>query len=163
MAFRFTDNGEFRGQTVFSNIVLSAGCVTDASVQAAALIASSKLEQRNRQVYSQESAAAATDGVYVVHVAGAAGNVESFGAGCVVANIGNSVVAVDLLKNGNSILSAAVSIGSGNAARAVVAGTVSAATLAAGDVLEIEITGTAGTGTLGKGVFTILDVRETPS
>lgn len=163
MAFRFTDNGEFRGQAVFSNIVLSSGCVTDANVQAAANIASSKLEQRNRQVYSQESNSTATDGVYVVHVAGAAGNVESFGAGCVVANIGNAVVAVDLLKNGNSILSAAVQVDSADAARAVVDATVSTATLAAGDVLEIEITGTAGTGTLGKGVFTILDVRENPS
>ncbi len=163
MSFRHTDNGEFRGQVVFSNLVPSLGCISDVHVQAAANIAASKVEQRNRQVYAQESAAAAADGAYVIHVAGAAGAVVSFGAGCVVANIGNSVVEVDLLKNGNSILSAAIEIGSGDAARAVVAGTVSAETLAAGDVLEVNIDGTAGAGTLGKGVFAVLDVRENPA
>jgi len=163
MAFRQTDNGEFRGQVVFSNVVLSAGCVTDTAVQAGANIAASKLEQRNRHVYAQESATNAADGAYVVHVNGGAGAIVSVGAGCVVPPTNDATVTVDLLKNGNSCLSAAIEIDSADSARAVVDGTIANTVLAAEDVLEIDITGTAANGALGKGVFVVLDVRENPS
>jgi len=163
MSFRHTDTGEFRGQVVFSDIVLSNGCVTNAAVQASANIAADKLEQRNRTVYSQESNTNVADGDYVVHVPGGAGVIVSVGAGCVVAPTNDSTVSVDLLKNGNSCLSSAIELDAADNARSVVAGTISNTTLAADDVLEIDITGTAANGALGKGLFVVLDVRENPS
>ena len=86
--------------------------------------------------------------------------ITAFAAGCVTACIGDSTIEVDLLKNGVSVLSAAIEIDSGDADYAAVAGTVSSASVVAGDVLEVAITVTAGTGTLGEGVFAALTLEE---
>ena len=45
----------------------------------------------------------------------------------------------------------------------LVAGTIDTTALAAGDVLEVDITATAGGGTLGKGVFCYADLHEKES
>jgi len=161
MAFRFTEDGEFRGQVSFTDLVPSPGAISNSHVSSTAAIASSKLEQRNRQVYAQESNTAVADGIYVIHVAGAAGTIESVSAGCVVAPVGNnSTVSVDLLINGNSALNSAISITESQAARELVAGVLSTTTFNANAVIELSIDGEAGGGTLGKGLFSVLDIRE---
>ena len=125
-------------------------------------IEASKLEHQHRATYAQESAttaAAAKD--EVIHVVkGTAGTLKTFSAGCVVANIGNSTVTVDLHKNGASVLTAAIEIDSGDAAYAIVAGIINTAPVVADDVLEVVVIATIGTGTLGKGVFASLDLWE---
>jgi len=147
----------------FSSTTLNipAGTVTNAMVNANADIAASKLEHPICKTFSQNSAVTAADQTLVVHgVRGATGTTIAFEVGCVVANIGDSTVAFDLLKGGVSVLSAAVTVDSGDAARAIVAGTISTATLADGDVLELSIDATVGTGTLGKGAFATVFIYE---
>ena len=70
---------------------------------------------------------------------------------------------MDLLKNSVSILTAAITLDSGQNAYQLVAGTIDTTALAVGDVLEIDITATAGGGTLGKGVFCYVDLHEKES
>lgn len=125
------------------------------------------VEQKFQKNYAQESATSCADEARVVHVArGASGTVLGVEIGAVVANIGAAVVDVDVLKNGVSILTGGtpVQIDSGDAAYAIVAGSLDAAEIAyvVGDVFEVSIDGTAGGGTLAKGVFCNLTLQELP-
>jgi len=160
--FRVEEAGQFRGATTFLDLRANAGFLKKEHVEASAGIEASKLEHQHRATYAQESAttaAAAED--RVVHVVkGTTGTLKTFSAGCVVANIGDSTIDVDLHKNGVSILTAAIEIDSGDAAYAIVAGIINTAAVVADDVLEVVVTVTAGTGTLGKGVFASLDLWE---
>ena len=161
MAFRIEDDGQFRGAVTVLEALLNSGCVSNAQVATNAAIAASKLEHRHRAVYSQESATAAVDGNYVVHVVkGATGTIQAFACGVVVACVGVATIDVDLLKNGVSILTAAVTIDNGDAAYAIVAGTIDTDTLLVDDVLEVSIDETTGGGTQGKGVFAYVDIDE---
>lgn len=138
--------------------------IKNSEVAAAADILYSKLEHEHRCGYAQESATTAADEARVIYVCrGATGTALAFSAGCVVANIGDSKVEFDLLKNGVSILNAVIQVDSGDAAYAVVAGSFSSTALVAGDKLEVSINATVGTGTLGKGAFCSLSVSEKAS
>lgn len=162
MSFRHEEDGTFRGAVTFLNLKPNAGCIKKAHIEAAAGIEATKLEHQHRAVYAQESAttaAAAKD--EVIHVVkGTTGTLKSFEAGCVVACLGDSVVTVDLHKNGVSILVAAVDIDSGDAAYDLVAGVIDTAAVVHDDVLEVVVTVAVGTGTLGKGVFAYMDIHE---
>jgi len=162
MTTTYEDNVVFRGTATFLGATnIPAGTITDAMVAAAAGVAYSKLEHQHRCVVAQESDTSAADETHVAHVVvGTAGTLLEFKIGAVVANVGAAVVDVDLLKNGVSVLSAPVQIDNGDAAYALVAGTISDTTLAAGDVLEVDIDGTIGGGTLAKGVFAYIDLKE---
>ncbi len=161
MSFRVDEDGFFKGAVRFLQILLNAGCVSNTHVATDAAIVASKMQHQHRSGYAQESATSAADEARVIHVVkGQTGQVLTFKVGAVVANIGAAVVDVDLLKNGVSILTAAVQIDSGNAAYALVDATIDTDTLVEGDVLEVSIDGTAGGGTLAKGVFCYLDVIE---
>lgn len=134
-------------------MVIPSNAIGDSQVNPASPIAAEKLEhQYNKQVEQKHTETAVAER-RIIHVAYAAGTLEQFQAGCTVANIGDSTVTVDLLKNGSSILSAVPTIDSGDAAFALVLGTISSAAYVAGDVFEVSITVSAGTGTLGKGTF----------
>ena len=152
----------FRGNVTFlGQANLPDGAVDDQAVEAGAGLDATKLEHDHRAVYEQESDTTAASETRVIHVVkGTTATVKEIKAGCVVANIGAATVDVDLLKNGVSILTAAIQIDSGDAAYALVAGTIDTPTLAVGDVLEIDVTATAGGGTLGKGVFAYVDIHE---
>ena len=135
--------------------------VTDARVSSSAGIQASKLQQQHPLRFSDESAATAADKAHALGVVrGNVGSVVDFEAGVVVANIGDSTIAVDLLKNGASILSAAISLSSAQAAYATVVGTIDTPSLVDGDVLEVSIDATVGSGTLGKGLFAQATIRE---
>ncbi len=137
-------------------INLPAGSVSNNSVEAGAAMDADKLEHQHQPCYAQESDTTAAAEDFVLHVIrGATGQMMAFSAGCVVANIGAAVVTVDLHKNGSSMLTAAITIDSGDAAYAIVEGTIDPAKedLVVGDVLELVVTVAAGGGTLGKGVF----------
>lgn len=152
--------GNLNSQT----LTIPAGTILNAAVNTAADIAATKLEHRHKLVYAQESGTNAADESRVLYVCyGATATVIAFEAGNVVAATGNATCTVDLKKNGSSILSAAISLDSTNAARVVEAGTLSNTALVDGDVLEITIDGTIGTGTLAKGIFASLIVDEKPN
>lgn len=144
-----------------TSIQTATAAITDGMIVALAGIDASKLDHAHRVVYAQESATTAVAESRVVHVVvGATGTVNSISAGCVVPAVGAATCTVDLKKNGSSILTAPISIDSGDAARALVAGAISSAALAVGDVLEIVTTATAGGGTIGKGLFAAIDIFE---
>lgn len=120
-------------------------------------------EQEHRYIftYSQESATAAADGAWVIHIIhGATGTLNTFKCGVVVACIGAAVIDFDLLIDGATALSAAVRVDNGDAAYALVAGTLSTTAVTVNSVLEVSVDGTAGGGTLGKGVFAVLEMDE---
>ena len=93
-------------------------------------------------------------------VYGTTGTVVAFEVGSVTACTGDSTITVDLHKNGASILTGVITLDSANTAYIVEAGTLSSATLADGDVLEVVVNATVGTGTLGNGVFASCIIRE---
>ena len=139
-----------------------AAQISDSDIAPASNVAASKLEHQHRAHYTTGSTTAAADATQVVHVCRAAGTLVEFVAGCVDACIGDSTITVDLHKNGVSVLDADITLDSGDADRAIVAGTLDTpiVDLVAGDVLEVVIDATVGTGTLGKGVFAALTVNE---
>lgn len=116
--------------------------------------------QRYRQSYSQANATATTE-TRVIHVArGATGTVKSFRAGSIVANIGAATVTIDLKKNNVSVLSAVITLDSGNTARVPEAGTITSAAYSVDDWFEIVITATAGGGTLATGLYVEAEFEE---
>lgn len=128
-------------------------CIKNASIEADAGIDADKLEHRFTRGWSQPNttATAETRTIHVVY--GATGNVVAFRAGSIAKCVGDSTVTVDLKKNGSSILTSVITLDSGNTNRVVEAATISSASLAVGDWLEIVIAISAGTGTLATGVY----------
>ena len=156
-------SGDIHVDGVLSSTTLTIpdGTIVNADVNASADIAATKIEQQYIKTYSQESDTTAADEARVIHtVYGTTGTIVAFEVGCVVANVGESVVDFDLLNNGVSILTAAVTVDNGDAAYAIVEGTIDTATLADGDVLEVSIDATVGGGTLGKGAFASVVIQE---
>lgn len=123
-------------------------------------ILATKLKHQYTPVISQVHGTAAAAERRVRHVARAAGEVTAIEAGVVVAAVGDSVVTVDLKKNGTSVLTSPISIDSGDAAFAKVVGSISSASYVAGDVFELVVAVTAGTGTLPQGLFCDTVFRE---
>lgn len=153
------------GRLTAGSATLPASSVGNTAVDASSPIAASKTQLRLRQVYSQESATTAADESRTVHVAQAAGTVVGFSCGCIVANVGDSTVKFDLKKNGTTVLTGQVTVDSGDAAYAVLDGTLDGGQIdyVADDVFEILIDATVGTGTLGKGAFAVAVFDEDPS
>lgn len=119
---------------------------------------------RFKPVYNQKNGTAVVDEERVVHtVTGTSGTIVSISAGVITACAGAAEIDVDLHKNGSSILSAAITIDSGDAAYAEVAGTISNTSLVQGDSLEIVVDETTGGGTQGQGLFVNLVIDEDPS
>lgn len=152
-------NGELSSRTMG----IPSGTVVDDDVSGSAAIAATKLIQQHMLTYAQESATAAADEARVMHAArGATGTIVSFEIGAVVANIGDSVVDVELLKNGTTVFTTAPQLTSAHTAYELVAGTIVTSAFVDGDVLEVSINGTVGGGTLADGVFVTLTIREDP-
>jgi hypothetical protein len=158
-----TINGDLHvaGALTARELQIPDGSLHDDGVAAAANIAASKLEHQWVKTFAQGSAVTAVDATQPIHVVhGTTGAVVAIEAGCVVACIGDSTVAIDLLLNGVSILTAPISIDSGDAAYAKVGGAIDDGTLADGDVLEVDVDATVGTGTLGTGLFVAVTITE---
>ena len=126
-------------------------------------IGAEKVEHQLFARLAQVHGSAATAERRVIHCAHAAGTIESVVAGLVVACIGDSTITVDVRKNGTTILTGTIGLDSTNVAYAEEAGTISANTYAAGDVLEAVVTVSAGTGTLGQGLYVSVVLRENPT
>jgi hypothetical protein len=147
------------GNLTADSLAVPNSSVTNEKVAAGAGIDASKLDHQNIVVFAQANttAAAETRAVYVAH---AAGTIEEFEAGSIAACTGNATITVDLKKNGTTVLSAVITLDSGNTAYVVEAGTVSSAAYVAGDVLTVVVAVNAGTGALGTGVFARAMLRE---
>jgi hypothetical protein len=140
------------GTITADNNVPSDGSVTDAKIAAAAAISVDKINHQHFKSHSQPNTTATTE-TRILHVARSAGTVDEFAAGSIGIAVGAATVTVDLKKNGSSILSAVITLDTGNTTRVVETGTISGGTYAADDWFETIITATAGGGTLQTGVF----------
>ena len=153
----------YTGAVTFSQApTLPADTISnDTHVKTGINVQVAKLEHLFKALLAQEAATLAANDNKVVHHVQAAGTVLEFKAGCVVSAIGDSTVAVDLLKNGVSILSAAISLAAADpAAYGQKTATISSAAVVADDELSIKFTVTAGTGTLPKGIWAQVRLKE---
>lgn len=125
-------------------------------------VPTTKLDHRHRAIYSQETGTVTYAETRAVHVVeGATGTVLGVTASPVVAATGDSTVTVDVKIKGDSVLASTITVDSGDAAYAAVAGSMSgSASLVAGDVVLVFITVSAGTGTLPEGVIVSVDIDE---
>lgn len=150
-----------RGKLSSTQFTSPNGSITNDSIKAAAGVEASKLQHQFQKNLAQVHGTAATTERRVIHtVRGVSGTVVEFRAGVVVAITGDSTIDVDLIKNGTTILSAAIQLDNANTAYAFEDATISSATLAADDVLEVVVTATVNTGTLGQGLFVETTIRE---
>lgn len=149
-----------RGTLVAQDMVMPAGVVTSAAVQTAANIDADKLQHRHVVNYGQSGSA--TSVTMPVFVATNTCLINSIKAGSIAIAIGDSTVTVDLKKNGSTILSAVITLDTGNTARIMESGTLTGAgdDLIAGDFLELVVVATVGTGTLPTGLFVQIEIDE---
>lgn len=140
-----------------------SGCITDDAVVAAALLAYTKLQQMRVESGNQPNSAATTETRTMAVVVGATGSILSFKAGSIAIAVGAATVTLDLKKNGTTVLSAPITLDTGNTARILESATISVPGLVVGDWLEVVITATAGGGTLPTGLFYQLAFYEKPA
>lgn len=145
-----------------TTMVVPAASVSDASVIALAKIQASKLQHQYEQVFRQSSTTVATNDQQCVHVVfGATATLLDVSVGNVTAATGTGAVTVDLLKNGVSVLTGAITLNSATAAYALLAGSLASTALVVGDVLEVKLSGsTAGSGSKPTGVYVRVTLVE---
>lgn len=149
-----------RGTFVADTMTLPNNSVGSDQVTSSSPINADKVIHQYAPCWSQPNTTATAE-TRVIHVARGPGTIEAFRAGSIAKCVGDSTVTVDLKKNGTTVLSAVITLDSGNTNRVVEAGTLSGSpTVVAGDVLEVVIAISAGTGTLATGVFCQAIVRE---
>ena len=96
--------------------------------------------------------------VHVIHrTIRQSGTIRKFCAGLWAVGSASSMT-FDLLKNGVSILSAPITVTNANTNKAANEGTISSPTVAAGDLLSIQLTVSTSTGATGP--FAQVDVEE---
>jgi len=147
--------------SIAGTIQFDDGCIGDSQFSNSA---TKRLDADKMQhVYSslENFNKAVTDTPVSVHVIHRsirqAGTVRGFGAGLVTPGSASSMT-FDLLKNGVSILSAPVTVTNASTARAINAATIASPTLAAGDLLSIQLTVSTSTG--AQGPFAQVDLEE---
>lgn len=148
------------GRLSAQSMTLPTGTVIDASIPAGANVSSDKLQHRHRCVFNQVHGSVAVTERRPVFWALSVGTIRRIKVGSVVVNVGAATITVDIRKNGTTILTAIVTLDSGNTVYIAEDGTMTSAALVAGDVLEVVVVATAGGGTLGQGLFVVIDVDE---
>jgi hypothetical protein len=139
-------------------VSLPANAVGDAHVAAASPLGVTKTTHQYIATYGRPgNATSETD---PIHVCKSAGTIAQVRAGSVTAAAGDSTVTVDIRKNGTTVLAGVITLDSANTAYVSEAGSLSAAGVAANDVLTAVIAAAAGTGTLPTGVFAQVVVQE---
>lgn len=136
--------------------------LTDQHIAATAAIQATKMVHQHSFKYSQPNTTATAE-TRTLHVAHASGTLVAFRAGSIAIAAGAATVTVDLKKNGTTVLSAVITLDSGNTARVSEDATLSVTSYAAGDWFEIVTTATAGGGTIPTGFFCEMVCRENPA
>lgn len=140
---------------------IPAGTIVNADVGGSADIDATKLEHQFQKNYSQATDANVVAAEKIIHtVYGTTGTIVAFEAGIVTIPDGDRACTVDLHKNGTTVLSAVITLDSGNTTYVVEGGTISSASLADGDVLEVVIAISGSSGTNPQGVFANCVIRE---
>ncbi len=168
MATNFQDDVVLNGTVNAAgatNFHHKAGSILNAAIGAAAGIDYSKLDTMDLYV---ENFGLNIDDAPAVHepivaVARSAGTIRFFYAG--LYDTGTSTdLDFDLNVNGSSVLSAVVNVDHGDADRANVAGAISSATLAAGNVISVSLEDiVSSTGALGPFAVVGVSYESTPA
>ena len=120
--------------TLPSGVVLNAQVASNAGINATKIITRLQIPFYIPGKYSDDAPIAKTWPLHVMH---AAGTTVAFKAGSVTADTSTGVLTVDLKKNGTTVLGAVITLDNGNTDMVVEAGSITDATLSAGDLLEI--------------------------
>lgn len=148
-----------QGHLTARTMKIPSGTLTNDGVNGSAAIAATKIQKPRLVEYpTSGTATSATVPIYVCN--GATATVMGIKAGSIAACIGGATVTVDLRKNGSTILSAVITLDSGNTARIMEAGTISNSSLVAADFLELVIVATTGGGTLATGLLVQVEIHE---
>lgn len=160
-------NGNLQAKT----LTLPSGTVTNAMVASGAAIAQTKLIGEYRQVYRQVAGTAivaAAKWEFDI-IRGATATVLQFAAAITdTLPSGDHAVTVDLHK-GNaggafaSILTAPITLDSGNALRTAVAATIATAALVADDILRVVVAVSGASGAQGEGLVVAMTLSEDPA
>jgi hypothetical protein len=147
----------------FDSVVLPAECVGDTQVDPDDPIAVGNQRHRISKVFQQVMGIAAVDDAgRVIHIARAAGTIIGAKAGSVAAAVGAATVAVEVKKNGTTILTSPMSIDSGTGAYGHEDGAISVTSYVTNDVFTVHLDETTGGGTQAQGVFVQVDFDEEP-
>lgn len=167
---RHSGDAVITGTLTVGSIVPGAGDISNSHIAAAAAIDRSKLIHEHRPPYAQPDANVVAERM-VIHTVRGPSNavVKEFGA-LLATQIPDTApgssgrtATIDLLKNGSSILTATIQLDSTNTLRTIELGTLTAgATLAQGDVLEVNVTIGGSVGTNPKGLFVSTVIEEKP-
>lgn len=161
MASRIDTDLHVSGTLSANRMVVADAAVGDDQVMPNAGIQYTKVQQFRSLLLAQPKNDNCTNERRVVRkITGATGTVISFLAGAVVPAGAATTVAVDLLVNGSSILSAAISLSNAQAAYETVSATISDDALAVGDTVEISITLTGSNAPAG--LWAQADIAEDP-
>ena len=151
-------NVNVRGTLVARALAVTSAFVTNDNVTANAAIDPLKLRHQHTGLLAQLHGQAATAERRAIRLVRGAGRIVSVRACLSVACSGNATI--NLLKNGTSVLTAALVLNNLNTPFTAVDATVSTDTLVAGDVLEAQVTINAGTGVLGQGLLVTAITHE---
>lgn len=122
-------------------------------------LAQTNLSSQHNKTY-QQNGTAASETVVMHEVCGATAVLKSVRAGSVAVAVGAATVTVDVKKNGTTVLSAVITLDTGNTVYIGEAGTITVSSAAVGDVYTAVIVATAGGGTLPTGLWVSLVVNE---
>jgi hypothetical protein len=141
-------------------LTLARNSVTDENIATATRLDADKLQHCYQAGTNFGLAIGATPvaAEHIVHVATSAGTIRGFHA--MLNDTGTTTnVGFVLKKNGSSLMSSALNITEASTDRLVLDGSLSSTTLAADDVLSIQLTVTTSTG--AQGPFAWVDIEET--
>lgn len=161
----FNNDVQFRGAlngASATSQTYKPGSIANVDVSSTAAVAASKLQHRHKPGtnFGLDSDATPTAQTKLVFVASAACTINGFH--CLLNDTGTSTdVDFDLLVNGVSALSAAVNIVHGDSDGEVKDGTLSTTTLAADDIVTIDLATTSTTG--AQGPFAWVEIDEAAS
>jgi hypothetical protein len=153
---RVEESAYFADTLQAKTLIPSAECVSDAHIKSAAGIATSKLRHRHALMFFQNGNMASF-AVPIFIPYGVNCTVVSVKAGSIAKATSSTTMAIDVLKNGTTILAAPISLSTSNTNRVSVAGTVSVPAGVAGDWYEITGTLTGANPGTGLGVQIIID------
>jgi hypothetical protein len=148
---------------ITGTIQLDAGSVEDQHISSGTRIDADKQQHLYRASTNFDLAIGATPVAReeIVFVCEVAGTIRQFAALCNDTGTAASVT-FDLKKNGTTVLSSVVTITNATGDKAVIDGTLSATTLAVGDVLSIALAVSSSTGMQGPFAYCTIEESGAP-
>jgi len=144
-------------------LTINAGSIHDRHISSSAGIGTDKMKHIHSVTanFGLEYNATPVAKVFVLYQAQAIGTLRAFYAGLYDSGTSTSVT-FDLRKNGVSVLSSAVAVVHGDGDRARIAGTITSASFAAGDVFTVHLAATATTGAQGPYCTAVFEENSVP-